>query len=205
MAVTTPPDGDLLRAAREGDAAAVAELYRRHREAALRLARSYRRGGDAEDLVNGAFERVLAALRRGSGPVEAFRAYLFVTLRRLAADRRAVPGQEPLDAVPEAVLAVAGLPAVDGAERALVTAAFASLPDRWQAVLWQVAVEGRQPREVARSMGLPANTVSVLAHRARDRLRRAYLQAHVGPAAGGACEPHRARLGGYVRGGLGRR
>ena len=95
MAVTTPPDGDLLRAAREGDAAAVAELYRRHRDAALRLARSYRRGGDAEDLVNGAFERVLAALRRGSGPVEAFRPYLFVTLRRLAADRRAVPGQEP--------------------------------------------------------------------------------------------------------------
>jgi RNA polymerase sigma factor (sigma-70 family) len=198
-------DDDLLCGARAGDRAAFDELYERHRGAALRLARSYRRHGDPEDLVSGAFEKVLGALLRGNGPTESFRAYLFVTLRRLAAEDARHPAPEPLDIVPETVMAVSGLPGLDDAERRMITEAFEALPDRWQAILWLTAVEGRHPREVARSAGIPANTVSVLAHRARERLREAYLQAHLRAAPVAACEPHRSRLGGYVRGGLGRR
>ena len=84
MAVTTPSDTDLVRLARAGDETALTELYLRHRAAALRLARSYGPRSDADDLVSGAFERVMAAIRRGGGPEPAFRPYLYVTSRRLA-------------------------------------------------------------------------------------------------------------------------
>ncbi|MGH9111805.1 MAG: sigma-70 family RNA polymerase sigma factor, partial [Acidimicrobiales bacterium] len=203
--MTTRSDCDLLDHARTGDRAAFQELYDRHRGAALRLARSYRRNGDADDLVNGAFERVLAALLRGNGPTDAFRPYLFVTLRRLAMEDGRRPHDEALDGLPDTVTAVIDLPALEGVERDLVTRAFDALPERWQAVLWLTEVEGRQPREVGPSAGLPANTVSVLAHRARERLRQNYLQAHLQSAPRLGCEPHRSRLGSYVRGGLSRR
>jgi RNA polymerase sigma factor (sigma-70 family) len=204
-ALTSRSDRELLDDARTGDRAAFQELYHRHRGAALRLARSYRRNGDADDLVNGAFERVLAALLRGSGPTDAFRPYLFVTLRRLAMEDGRRPHDETLDEVPDSVTAAMDLPPLDGTERDLVIQAFAALPERWQAVLWLTEVEGRQPREVGRSAGLPANTVAVLAHRARERLRQTYLQAHLQSTPRRGCEPHRSRLGGYVRGGLSRR
>jgi RNA polymerase sigma factor (sigma-70 family) len=204
MAVTALSDAALLQAARDGDEAAFTELYVRHYDAAHRLAASYRRGGDADDLVNGAFERVLRALRRGGGPTESFRAYLFVTLRRLAMEN-ARRSDESLDEVPEPVLAVAGAPELEGAERRLVSEAFESLPGRWQLVLWKTAVEGRQPREIAGVVGLSANAAAALAYRARERLRQAYLQAHLQTTPRPRCEPHRSRLGGYVRHGLSRR
>ena len=204
MTVTTRSDAELLAQARDGDGDALGELYVRHRPAALRVARGYGRAVDAEDLVNEAFERVLGAMRRGRGPADAFRPYLFVTIRRLASDRRATD-HDPLDAVPEAVAAAADEPDAGLADRALVAEAFADLPDRWQTVLWHTAVEGRRPRDVARAVGLPANTVAVLAHRARERLRQRYLQAHIGAGCPPACTPFRARLGAHVRGGLTRR
>jgi len=204
MTVTTRSDGELLGEARDGDDDALGELYVRHRAAALRLARSYGAAADAEDVVNEAFERVIGALRRGHGPVDAFRPYLFVTVRRLVADRGGTD-HGSLDEVPEAVVAAGGEADVALTERALVAQAFAELPDRWQTVLWHTAVEGRRPRDVARAVGMPANTVAVLAHRARERLRQRYLQAHIRAACPAACAPHRARLGAHVRGGLTRR
>ena len=147
MAVTERSDAELLGRARDGDEAALGELYLRHRPAALRLARSYGNTADAEDLVNGAFERVLAALRRGHGPDEAFRPYLFVTIRRLAGDRAAAAGGDdsPLDEVPEAVAAADDPAVVELTDRRLVAEAFAALPDRWQTVLWHTAIEGQRP------------------------------------------------------------
>ena len=188
---------------RGGDDAALGDLYVLHRPAALRLARGYGAGADAEDVVNEAFERVIAALRRGAGPDDAFRPYLFVTVRRLCAGRNGTD-HDSLDEVPEGVMAAEGAP-LDLTDRTLVAEAFADLPDRWQTVLWHTAVEGRRPREVAKAVGMPANTVAVLAHRARERLRQRYLQAHLRSDCPPACAPHRARLGAHVRGGLTRR
>ena len=205
MTPTAVSDADLLGQARDGDEAAFTELYVRHQAAAQRLANAYSRAGDPEDLVNESFERVLAALRRGAGPTEAFRAYLFVTLRRLAADRISRRHDEPVEEVPEPVRAEAQTPALDPADRQLVLAAYESLPDRWQAVLWQTAVEGRQPRDLAPTLGMTANAAAALAYRAREKLRQAYLQAHLQASPRPGCEPHRSRLGAYVRDGLSRR
>jgi RNA polymerase sigma factor (sigma-70 family) len=203
MAVTQGSDAELLGRVRGGDDAALGDLYVLHRPAALRLARGYGAGPDAEDVVNEAFERVIAALRRGAGPDDAFRPYLFVTVRRLCAGRNGTD-HDSLDEVPERVMAAEGAP-LDLTDRTLVAEAFADLPDRWQTVLWHTAVEGRRPREVAKAVGMPANTVAVLAHRARERLRQRYLQAHLRSDCPPACAPHRARLGAHVRGGLTRR
>ena len=205
MTPTAVSDAELLGQARDGDEAAFTELYVRHQAAAQRLANAYARAGDPEDLVNESFERVLAALRRGSGPTEAFRAYLFVTLRRLAADRIARMHDEPVEEVPEPVRAEAQTAELDPTDRQLVVAAYESLPDRWQAVLWQTAVEGRQPRDLAPALGMTANAAAALAYRAREKLRQAYLQAHLQAAPRPQCEPHRSRLGAYVRDGLSRR
>src|SRR5262245_7809441 len=205
MAVTALSDAELLEQARNGDEAAYAELYVRHQPAALRLASTYRRLGDPEDLVNEAFEKILAAVRRGGGPTEAFRAYLFVTLRRLAAERAERPPEEPLDDVPEPVAAEAAEPEMARADRDIMNDAFESLPDRWQTVLWHTAVEGRAPRELAAVLGVSANAAAALAYRAREKLRQAYLQAHLLASPHPECEPHRSRLGAYVRGGLSRR
>lgn len=205
MTPTAVSDSELLTQARDGDEAAFTELYVRHQAAAQRLANTYSRAGDPEDLVNESFERVLAALRRGAGPTEAFRAYLFVTLRRLAADRIAKRYDDPVEDVPEPVRAEAHTPPLDPADRQLVVAAYESLPDRWQAVLWQTAVEGRQPRDLAPGLGMSANAAAALAYRAREKLRQAYLQAHLQAVPRPGCEPHRSRLGAYVRDGLSRR
>ena len=205
MTPTAVSDAELLGQARDGDEAAFTELYVRHQAAAQRLANAYSRAGDPEDLVNESFERVLAALRRGTGPTEAFRAYLFVTLRRLAADRISRSLDEPVDEVPEPVRNEQENPPLDPADRQLVVTAYESLPERWQAVLWQTAVEGRQPRDLAPGLGMSANAAAALAYRAREKLRQAYLQAHLQAAPRPTCEPHRSRLGAYVRDGLSRR
>lgn len=198
-------DTDLLAQAREGDESAFTELYVRHQAAALRLAKSYRRAGDPDDLVNSSFERVIAAIRRGAGPTESFRAYLFVTLRRLAAEQISKGRDDPYDEVPEPVMAETDGPELDRSERELVIQAYESLPDRWQAVLWQTTVEGQSPKELAPALGMSANAAAALAYRAREKLRQAYLQAHLQAAPRPGCEPHRSRLGAYVRDGLGNR
>jgi RNA polymerase sigma factor (sigma-70 family) len=205
MIATALSDAELLAQARRGDEAAFTELYVRHQAAARRVAASYGRAGDPDDLVNESFERVLKAIKRGAGPEDAFRAYLFVTLRRIAADRIAKMRDEPVEEVPEPVRAEERAEPVDPDERQLVVTAFESLPERWQAVLWQTAVEGRQPRELAPTLGMSANAAAALAYRAREKLRQAYLQAHLQAAPRPQCEPHRSRLGAYVRDGLSRR
>ena len=204
-AITALTDVELLEQVRKGDEAAFTELFARHRAVARRVALTYRCPGDPDDLVNESFEKVFAAVRRGHGPTDAFRAYLLVTMRRLAADHAGRPKDERLEDVPEAVAAAAADGPIDAEERTIVTKAFESLPDRWQAVLWYTAVEGRNPRELAPLLGVSANAVSALAYRAREQLRQAYLQAHLQTWSRPQCEPHRSLLGAYVRDGQSRR
>jgi RNA polymerase sigma factor (sigma-70 family) len=192
-------DAELLVRARRQDREAVAALYARHEPAARRLASTYSRAGDPDDLVSEAFFRVLGAIERGHGPEDSFRAYLFVTLRRVAMEAISRSRDEPVDEIPEPVREAEREPELDPDDRLIILTAYASLPARQQSMLWQTEVEGQRPRELAPVLGLTANTVSAQASRARDRLREAYLQAHVATTAGAACEPHRSRLGAYVR------
>ncbi|MEV6397055.1 sigma-70 family RNA polymerase sigma factor [Streptomyces sp. NPDC051907] len=216
-------DAELVQRMREGDDSAYEELFRRHSDAVRRYARTCCRDAHtADDLTAEVFARTLQAVRGGAGPEHAVRAYLLTTVRRVAAAWAKCQKREQLvddfavfaaeaargagaDAASEGTLDLgADVRAMHEAEQSLAMQAFRSLPERWQAVLWHTTVEEESPSEVAPLFGLTANATAVLASRAREGLKQAYLQAHVSSAltSGGDCARYADRLGAYARGGL---
>ncbi|MFH9966742.1 sigma-70 family RNA polymerase sigma factor [Streptomyces mirabilis] len=216
-----PSDADLIGRMRAGDDTAYEELYRRHAEAVRRYARTCCRDAHtADDLTAEVFARMLQAVRRGHGPQHAVRAYLLTTVRRVAASWTKSAKREQLvddfalfaaqssrtsevsDA--ESLDLGADVRAMHEAEQSMAMQAFRSLPERWQAVLWHTEVEDESPSEVATLFGLDANGTRVLASRAREGLKQAYLQAHVSATLtmDEECARYADRLGAYARGGL---
>ncbi|QUH06426.1 sigma-70 family RNA polymerase sigma factor [Saccharopolyspora erythraea] len=210
-----PSDAELIEAVRHGSTDAYGELYQRHVTAAYKMARQVTRSAaETDDLVSEAFAKVLDTLRAGRGPTTAFRAYLLTAVRNTAYDRgRRDKRLHLAPDVTEVSGADVGVPftdtAVDGLERTLAAQAFSRLPERWQTVLWHVEIEGQSPSEVAPLLGLTANGVSALAYRAREGLRQAYLQVHLGQleSVPGVehCRATMDRLGAWTRRGLSKR
>ncbi|MEU4517049.1 sigma-70 family RNA polymerase sigma factor, partial [Nonomuraea wenchangensis] len=174
-------DAALTRLVRAGDERAVSELYERHHPAVLAFARRLCQDPHtAEDLASESFARTLRTVRHGSGgPSEAWRPYLYAVARNTAIewarsqqrivlteefreDELTTPPPEPPDD--------------------LLTRAYRSLPQRWQTVLWHTLIEGEEPERVAQILGVTPGNVGVLAFRAREGLRKAYLAAHVAGA-----------------------
>jgi RNA polymerase sigma factor (sigma-70 family) len=216
-----PSDAELITRMRRGDDTAYEELYRRHAQAVRRYARTCCRDADtADDLTAEVFARMLQAVRGGAGPEHAVRAYLLTTVRRVAAHWTRTARREHLvdDFAVFAAQAARLLEASDDealdpgaevramreAERSLAMRAFRSLPERWQAVLWHTEVEDESPSRIARLFGLDANGTRVLASRAREGLKQAYLQAHVSAALTDdeECARYADQLGGWARGKL---
>ncbi|MFI5496488.1 sigma-70 family RNA polymerase sigma factor [Actinoplanes sp. NPDC051859] len=198
-------DTELLAAVRAGDAAAYGVLYERHRASARALAYVLVSDpADADDLVAETFAKVFATLRAGGGPLVSFRAYLNTTLRHLCYHR--AQRDRRLEFTDDITRYDEGEPfhdpALDRLERTYAAQAFRALPDRWRDVLWRTEVEGASPAEVAPQLGLTPNAVAVLAHRAREGLRRLYLQQHVAVADPPECRWAGERLGGRIRGRL---
>ncbi|MGW0800685.1 sigma-70 family RNA polymerase sigma factor [Streptomyces sp. NPDC002692] len=216
-----PSDADLIGRMRSGDDTAYEALYRRHADAVRRYARTCCRDAHtADDLTAEVFARMLQAVRGGHGPEHAVRAYLLTTVRRVAAHWTKTAKREQLvdDFAVFAAQAARGTEGPDDdtlglgadaralreADRSMAMQAFRSLPERWQAVLWHTEVEDESPSEVATLFGLDANGTRVLASRAREGLKQAYLQAHVSATLTGdeECARYADRLGAYARGGL---
>jgi len=86
---------------RAGDSDAYAELWHRHSRAARTAAGSFASLSDPDDLVSEAFLQILRALQRGGGPREAFRPYLYRTIRNLALNRRQTDAPTSLELVPD--------------------------------------------------------------------------------------------------------
>jgi RNA polymerase sigma factor (sigma-70 family) len=203
-----PSDAELIARVRGGDLEAYGELFGRHHQAAERMARQLVPANDADDLASDAFAKVLDALRNGGGPDISFRAYLLTTVRRVHVDRiRSGRKVQTTDDIAAYEREPQGFddPSVTGFESGAAAKAFASLPERWQAVLWHTEVEGEKPAAIAPLLGLTANGVSALAYRAREGLRQAYLQQHLADVASDRCRWTTERLGAYVRGGLTKR
>jgi RNA polymerase sigma factor (sigma-70 family) len=180
-------DETLIARTRRGDDDAFAELYRRHSYGALRLARHLGQREESDDVVAESFARLLDLLRRGKGPDQSFRAYLYTTVRHEAGHRaKAVQRVRPTD--DEALIDSAvefGGGTLDVFERTTIRAAYESLPERWRSVIWHLDVEGRKPQEIAEMLDLTPNSVSALVYRARSGLRDAYVQQHVNSRAPG--------------------
>ncbi|MFC9946684.1 sigma-70 family RNA polymerase sigma factor [Streptomyces pratensis] len=216
-----PSDAQLIQGMRAGDDQAYEELFRRHSGAVRRYARTCCRDAHtADDLTAEVFARTLQAVRGGKGPEEAVRAYLMTAVRHVAAAWTRSAKREHLvddfavfaaQATRSAELSEADtldlgadVLAMHEADRSMAMQAFRSLPERWQAVLWHTTVEEESPSEVAPLFGLTANATAVLAVRAREGLKQAYLQAHVSQSltSGGDCAQYADRLGAHARGGL---
>ena len=202
-----PSDAELISRVRAGDQAAYGQLFERHREAAHRMARQLVRGPDIDDLISEAFTKVFVQLQRGGGPDVAFRAYLLTSIRRLHVDRtrtnQRVQVTDDLEELDSGVEFVD--PATTDFERGAASRAFASLPERWQLVLWHLEVEGQKPADIAPLLGMSPNSVAALAYRAREGLRQAYLQSHLADTADEGCRWTTEHLGAYVRKGLAKR
>ncbi|MER5520035.1 sigma-70 family RNA polymerase sigma factor [Streptomyces sp. NPDC002763] len=221
-----PADTQLIERMRGGDDSAYEELYRRHADAVRRYARTCCRDGHtADDLTAEVFARMLQAVRGGAGPEYAVRAYLLTSVRRVAAQwtksarreqlvddfalfaAQSARGSEAADDTASVGSFGAGLElgadvrAMHEAEQSMAMQAFRSLPERWQAVLWHTEVEDESPSEVATLFGLDANGTRVLASRAREGLKQAYLQAHVSASLidDEECARYADQLGGYAR------
>ncbi len=205
--VEGPADAELISAVRGGDVDAYGELFARHSDAARRLARQLMSPSDADDLVSDAFTKVLLVLQRGGGPDVAFRAYLLTAVRRLHVDK--IRASSRLHTTDDLAPFDPGIPfqdtAIEGFENEAAAKAFASLPERWQLVLWHTEVEGQKPAEVAALLGMSANSVSALAYRAREGLRQAFLNQHAQELEDDTCRWTHQHLGAYIRSGVSRR
>ena len=202
-------DAELLARVRAGDQAAFGVLYERHRPAARSLAGHLaRNGSDADDLVSESFTRVLRAIERGKGPDVAFRPYLLTAMRRIHWERvnaaRREDPTDPADLTADDHLGELFIdPALDGLDGALAVQAFTRLPERWRLVLWHTQVEQLEPAEVAPLLGITPNAVAALAYRAREALRRSFLDVHVGAGTRNeTCHRVCETMPAMVRGGL---
>lgn len=173
-----PADDQIIRAVREGDTRHFALLWFRHAEAARCAARLIAPMADPDDLVSEAYATILRITRSGGGPSDSFRVYLLATVRNVAARWAHWDEVLPIDGLSEQDFGRGETDPIERvSERAVVVAALLALTPRHRALLWYLNVEGMKPRELAPLMGMTPNAVSVLAFRARDSFRKAWLDA----------------------------
>lgn len=175
-------DGELAALAQGGRQAAYAELMKRHRHAAFRLARSHSGNEDAAlDIVQESFVSAFAALDRydGGRPFRHWLARIVLNKCRDHARRNAVRGfftrARPLDDAlqigedepsPEDSVAQA-----QDLRRTLQ--AIAQLPTRLREVLVLCAIEDLPQADVAQILGITKKAVETRLYRARAKLSEA--------------------------------
>ncbi len=165
----------LLARAQRLETQALVQIYDLYSDELYRYA--MRLGGDpdlAEECVAETFVRLLDAFRRGRGPREFLRAYLYRIAHNWLTDQfRARRGDLSLeDAMP---LPASDDPVAEAETRIrqqMVRDALLHLtPDQRQVVLLRY-VEGWELEEIARALQKPVGAVKALQHRAVARLRR---------------------------------
>lgn len=198
-------DPQIISLVRQGVTEAFDVLYQRHLKVAQYVARAQTDNpSDADDVVAESFAAIFQLLKEGKGPKEFFRSYLLTVVRRTAHDRNRKARRMPT-AADDAILDSPVLdddPVIGDLESTIMAKAFKSLPERWQAVLWHLDIEGLKPSQAAPFVGLTPNGVSSLAIRAREGLRQAYLQHHISQTVDRACDEYASQLGKYARNAL---
>ena len=165
----------LVRAARQRDLEAYAELVRRHQRTALRAARAIGGGDAAEDAVQDAFVTAWRALDRfdESRP---FRPWLLAIVVNEVRNRQRLwrRRDEVLRGVAHRLgpqEPVAGEEAAEQAERRrLVTQALARLPEKQRVVVTMRYLLELSEDETATALGWPKGSVKSRLSRALDRL-----------------------------------
>ena len=172
-------DEELIRRAYHLDGQALAEIYDTHSEAIYRYA--MRLLGDinvAEDCVSETFTRFLAALKKGKGPREHLKAYLFRIAHNWITDyyRRAAPETEPIK--DELYLAASDNPAKTAFQNMQLEQTRAALkkltPDQREVISLKF-FEGWGNAEIAAAVDKPIGAVKSLQYRGLAALKRILL------------------------------
>jgi RNA polymerase sigma-70 factor (ECF subfamily) len=182
-------DASLVERFQAGDAKALDELFRRHRDAAYGIA--YRLVGsrdDALDVVQEAFIHVMRGIQGFRGQ-SSFRTWLYRIVTHAALDYRrwrAVRQTESLDAESAAEPAATGpsqrTPPEEASERDLrraIDKALTNISEKNRAALVLYAMEGLSYKEVAEVLGISVGTVMSRIFNARQRLRE-LLESEIG-------------------------
>lgn len=181
-------DAALVARLRKGDARALDELFRRHREAAYGIA--YRLVGsqeDALDVVQEAFIHVMRGIQTFRGQ-SSFRTWLYRIVTHASLDYRrwrSLRTAESLDV--EMTLEPSAGPAQrtpleEAATRDLrqaIDKALTNVSERNRAALVLYAIEGMSYREIADVLGISVGTVMSRIFNARVRLRE-LLETEIG-------------------------
>jgi RNA polymerase sigma factor (sigma-70 family) len=174
-------DIELIVKVREGDPAAMGQLWRRHFPSACGAARRITGCSDPSDAASEAFLATVRAIRSGHGPVSgSFRAYVCSVAARFAvreAVRRSV--LERWEVHEDYIPSAEDVGFIRNELDPGIIGGWDKLPERWRRVLWLTVVERRTPADVAEKVGMTANAVAALAYRARCRLRDLQPQGHV--------------------------
>jgi RNA polymerase sigma-70 factor (ECF subfamily) len=184
-ATEAPTDDELMRAARDGDAAALETLLVRYQPHLYRF--GLRMCGNAEDAGDVTQESLMSMARavrdfRGDSSVSS---WLYTIARRFCLKKRrrskfAPTSEESLDAVAGPILAdrladpapgPERLAANRELERALITAIDALDPAQREVLVLR-DVEGLSAPEVAKALGISVDAVKSRLHRARVDVRR---------------------------------
>ncbi|QIK64042.1 sigma-70 family RNA polymerase sigma factor [Leucobacter viscericola] len=189
-------DAELIESYRNGDTSAAATLYVRHRESVMRLSHRFVPPGAVEEVTSETFTKVFETISRGKGPKDNFLPYTFAALRSVSTDwRRDRAKYNTVDEIDD--LEIETAPAADRELEegdAEIMAAFQQLPERWQKVLWLRTVQESSVQDIARVENVSAPAVSVLYQRAREGLRKKYLEQLSIVSARGACRDYSKSL-----------
>ena len=153
----------IVVAARRGDRAAFAELYRRFNRAVHGVVLARVRYADAADVVQDVFAAALERLPQ-LGEAAAFPGWIMAIARNRAIDH--VRGAKPTDE-----LADLPVEAPRAAEVAQVLSALRALPEAYQETMILRLVEGMTGPEIAAQTGLSPGSVRVNLHRGMKLLR----------------------------------
>jgi RNA polymerase sigma-70 factor (ECF subfamily) len=194
---TVERDTPLIRAAREGDTAAYAELVRSYERIACRAASFLAGANDGEEVAQLAFVKAYYALKRFQLG-RPFQPWLLQIVMNEAKSARRAAGRRA--AIVTRAIAHAGSainhhqPAEDAARNeshAQLGAALARLSDKHRAVVTCRYLLDLSEEETAAVLGLRAGTVKSRLSRALERLRVELENAEAGE--GGRPLPHVAR------------
>jgi len=146
-------DQDLLTMARDGDREAAVELWTRHSEYGIAVARGLAAPGENWESLNTKAWALILHPANIEQALDGFRPYLYLVIRAVSSYNGDAPDT-------------------------FLTTAFASLPDQWCEVLWYAHVESMKPAEISILIGVGAAEVPRLLHQARDGLRKEWAHLH---------------------------
>lgn len=164
---TTESEASIVQRARNGDAAALGELFDRHGESIYRVAyRLLRSREDAEDTVQDVFGGLRLALNRYTEG-GTFAAWLHMVTIRAALMRRRAERRRDANTHKGAAQTFP-----DPALRMTLDSAVTALPERLRDVFVLRAIEGYTHDEIAQLLDISASASKVRMHRAVQQLQQ---------------------------------